>query len=102
MRDHTAETRAKRYDPDHDTVLQRATAIPVAPREPQPAGLTADLLAATANRATLLITHWLALLAGADLDEVLVLDAGRGVERGTWTELMGRSGGRLRGCGSTR
>ncbi|GAA1965453.1 thiol reductant ABC exporter subunit CydD [Kitasatospora viridis] len=58
--------------------------------------LTADLLAATTDRATLLITHRLAPLASADLDEVLVLDAGRVIERGTWHELLAREDGRLR------
>lgn len=47
--------------------------------------LTADLLAATTGRTTLLITH---RLAGLDaVDEILVLDHGRIVERGTWSEL---------------
>ena len=47
--------------------------------------LTADLLAATEGRTTLLITH---RLAGLDaVDEILVLDAGRVVQRGTWSEL---------------
>ncbi len=58
--------------------------------------LTADLLAATEGRATLLITHRLAALAGAGVDEILVLDGGRVVERGDWAELTGRQGGRLR------
>ncbi|WP_435643325.1 thiol reductant ABC exporter subunit CydD [Streptomyces sp. H49] len=47
--------------------------------------LTADLLAATEGRTTLLITH---RLAGLDeVDEVIVLDAGRVVQRGTYAEL---------------
>ncbi|BFV58146.1 thiol reductant ABC exporter subunit CydD [Kitasatospora sp. CMC57] len=47
--------------------------------------LTADLLAATTGRTTLLITH---RLTGLDaVDEILVLDQGRVVERGTWSEL---------------
>ncbi|GLX49802.1 ABC transporter [Streptomyces hygroscopicus subsp. hygroscopicus] len=47
--------------------------------------LTADLLAATEGRTTLLITH---RLAGLDeVDEVLVLDAGRVVQRGPYGEL---------------
>ncbi|MER5861842.1 thiol reductant ABC exporter subunit CydD [Kitasatospora sp. NPDC002040] len=47
--------------------------------------LTADLLAATTGRTTLLITH---RLAGLDaVDEILVLDCGRVVERGSWAEL---------------
>jgi ABC-type multidrug transport system fused ATPase/permease subunit len=55
--------------------------------------LTADLLAATAGRTTVLITH---RLTGLDaVDEVLVLDAGRVVERGTHAELLAR-GGRYR------
>jgi len=52
--------------------------------------LTADLLAATAGRATLLITHE---LDGLDqVDEIVVLDHGRVAERGTHAELI-RSGG---------
>jgi ABC-type multidrug transport system fused ATPase/permease subunit len=52
--------------------------------------LTADLLAATAGRATLLITHD---LDGLDqVDEIVVLDHGRVAERGTHAQLI-RSGG---------
>ncbi|MFC4501202.1 MULTISPECIES: thiol reductant ABC exporter subunit CydD [Streptomyces] len=47
--------------------------------------LTADLLAATEDRTTVLITHRLAGLES--VDEVLVLDAGRVVQRGTYAEL---------------
>ncbi|WP_344403235.1 thiol reductant ABC exporter subunit CydD [Streptomyces longisporus] len=47
--------------------------------------LTADLLAATEGRTTLLITH---RLAGLDaVDEVVVLDEGRVAQRGTYAEL---------------
>ncbi|WP_156727852.1 thiol reductant ABC exporter subunit CydD [Streptomyces apocyni] len=47
--------------------------------------LTADLLAATEGRTTLLITH---RLAGVEaVDEVLVLDEGRVVQRGRYEEL---------------
>ncbi|MFF7528686.1 thiol reductant ABC exporter subunit CydD [Streptomyces bobili] len=47
--------------------------------------LTADLLAATEGRTTLLITH---RLAGLDaVDEVLVLDEGRVVQRGAYAAL---------------
>ncbi len=49
-------------------------------------GILADLLVLTRDRATLLITHRLAGLA--DMDEVLVLDAGHVVERGTHAELL--------------
>jgi ATP-binding cassette, subfamily C, bacterial CydC len=52
--------------------------------------LTADLLAATAGRATLLITHELDNLD--QVDEIVVLDHGRVSERGTHAELI-RSGG---------
>ncbi|WP_344016150.1 thiol reductant ABC exporter subunit CydC, partial [Kitasatospora atroaurantiaca] len=52
--------------------------------------LTADLLAATAGRTTLLITHRLAGLSDESVDEVLVLDHGRVAERGTWSELINR------------
>ena len=48
--------------------------------------LTADLLALTEGRATLLITHRLAGLEA--VDEIVVLDAGRVVERGTHAELL--------------
>ncbi|MEV5800243.1 thiol reductant ABC exporter subunit CydD [Streptomyces collinus] len=47
--------------------------------------LTADLLAATEGRTTLLITHRLAGLEA--VDEVVVLDAGRVVQRGPYAEL---------------
>ena len=50
--------------------------------------LTADLLALTAGRSTLLITHRLADLD--QVDEIIVLDEGRVVERGTHTELLRR------------
>ncbi len=53
--------------------------------------LVADLLDATRGRSTVLITHRLAGLA--EVDEVLVLDAGRVVERGTHARLL-REGGR--------
>ena len=57
------------------------------------AALTADLLALTAGRATLLITHE---LAGLDqVDEVIVLDHGKVAERGTHEQLM-RAGGAYR------
>ncbi|WP_344004328.1 thiol reductant ABC exporter subunit CydD [Streptomyces thermocarboxydovorans] len=47
--------------------------------------LTADLLAATEGRTTLLITH---RMAGLDaVDEVIVLDRGRVVQRGPYEEL---------------
>jgi thiol reductant ABC exporter CydC subunit len=48
--------------------------------------ILADLLALTRDRATLLITHRLAGLQ--ELDEVLVLDRGRVLERGTHAELL--------------
>ncbi|MFJ4687604.1 thiol reductant ABC exporter subunit CydD [Streptomyces sp. NPDC088789] len=52
--------------------------------------LTADLLAATEGRTTLLITH---RLAGLDaVDEVVVLDAGLVVQRGTYAELVAVEG----------
>jgi ABC-type multidrug transport system fused ATPase/permease subunit len=52
--------------------------------------LTADILTATQGRATLLITHD---LDGLDqVDEIVVLDRGRVVARGTHAELL-RSGG---------
>ncbi|MBD0692414.1 thiol reductant ABC exporter subunit CydC, partial [Streptomyces sp. CBMA123] len=57
--------------------------------------LTADLLAATAGRTTVLITHRLAGLDDTTVDEVLVLDAGRVAERGRWSELVADPDGRL-------
>ncbi|MCF3141873.1 thiol reductant ABC exporter subunit CydD [Streptomyces platensis] len=52
--------------------------------------LTADLLTATEGRTTVLITH---RLTGLDaVDEVLVLDGGRAVQRGTYTELAAADG----------
>ncbi|WP_373466720.1 ATP-binding cassette domain-containing protein [Streptomyces umbrinus] len=56
--------------------------------------LTADLLAATEGRTTLLITHRLAGLEA--VDEVIVLDGGCVVERGAYGELV-RGEGALRG-----
>ncbi|MFF3938700.1 thiol reductant ABC exporter subunit CydD [Streptomyces phaeofaciens] len=52
--------------------------------------LTADLLAATEGRTTLLITHRLAGLEA--VDEVVVLDAGRIVQRGPYAELASVEG----------
>ncbi|MEK8144097.1 hypothetical protein NKH18_26215 [Streptomyces sp. M10(2022)] len=52
--------------------------------------LTADLLAATRGRTTVLITH---RLAGLDaVDEVLVLDGGRVVQQGTYAALATQDG----------
>ena len=58
---------------------------------PTAAALARDLLAATAGRTTLHITHRLTGLAA--VDEVLVFHAGRVVERGTHAELL-RNGSR--------
>ncbi|MGO9959583.1 MAG: thiol reductant ABC exporter subunit CydC [Solirubrobacteraceae bacterium] len=52
--------------------------------------IVADLLDVTRGRTTLLITHRLAGLE--EIDEVLVLDAGRVLERGTHAELVGAGG----------
>jgi len=52
--------------------------------------LTADLLAVTRGRATLFITHELDGLA--EVDEIVVLDAGRVSERGTHQQLLGSDG----------
>ncbi|MFJ6774921.1 thiol reductant ABC exporter subunit CydC, partial [Kitasatospora sp. NPDC091257] len=57
--------------------------------------LTADLLAATEGRTTVLITHRLAGLDDTTVDEVLVLDGGRVAERGRWSELVADPDGRL-------
>ncbi|WAP57078.1 thiol reductant ABC exporter subunit CydD [Streptomyces sp. S465] len=52
--------------------------------------LTADLLSATQGRTTVLITH---RLAGLDaVDEVIVLDGGRAVQRGTYQDLASADG----------
>ncbi|MEV5710972.1 thiol reductant ABC exporter subunit CydC [Actinoallomurus sp. NPDC052274] len=52
--------------------------------------LTADLLAATEGRTTLLVTH---RLAGLDaVDEIVVLDGGRVAQRGGHTDLLARPG----------
>ncbi len=54
------------------------------------AALTADVLAVTAGRATLLITHE---LEGLDqVDEIIVLDHGRVVQRGTHAQLIRTDG----------
>ncbi|MFD3586755.1 thiol reductant ABC exporter subunit CydD [Streptomyces sp. NPDC058683] len=52
--------------------------------------LTADLLAATEGRTTVLITHRLAGLEA--VDEVIVLDEGRVVQRGPYAELAAVAG----------
>jgi ABC-type multidrug transport system fused ATPase/permease subunit len=52
--------------------------------------ILADLLAGTRDRTTLLITHRLTGLE--EFDEVLVLDRGRVLERGTHAELLGFDG----------
>ncbi|MFF7648754.1 thiol reductant ABC exporter subunit CydD [Streptomyces sp. NPDC007983] len=52
--------------------------------------LTADLLTATRGRTTVLITHRLAGLEA--VDEVIVLDGGRAVQRGRYAELAAADG----------
>ncbi|WP_405736975.1 thiol reductant ABC exporter subunit CydD [Streptomyces sp. NBC_01537] len=52
--------------------------------------LTADLLAATTGRTTVLITHRLHGLA--EVDEIVVLDHGRIVQRGTYEDLAATDG----------
>lgn len=56
--------------------------------------LTADLLDATRvhDRTTLIVTHRLAGLAGDAVDEIVVLDAGRVVQRGSYRELAAADG----------
>lgn len=54
--------------------------------------LTADLLAATRGRTTVLITHRLAGLADGAVDEVVVLSGGRVVQRGGYDELAAVEG----------
>jgi ABC-type multidrug transport system fused ATPase/permease subunit len=52
--------------------------------------LITDLLAATRDRTTLLITHDLEGLER--VDEIVVLDRGRVIQRGTHRDLLGRDG----------
>jgi ATP-binding cassette subfamily C protein CydCD len=52
--------------------------------------IVADVLAVARERATLLITHRLTGLK--EVDEVLVLDRGQVVERGTHAELLALDG----------
>ncbi len=67
---------------------------PVAGLEPETRhAITADLLTVTAGRSTLLITHDLDSLD--QVDEIIVLDAGRVTERGTHSGLL-RAGGLYR------
>jgi thiol reductant ABC exporter CydC subunit len=54
--------------------------------QPTADALSRDLLTATADRATVLITHRLAALDG--VDEIIVLDDGAVVERGTHHQLL--------------
>ncbi|WP_207945730.1 thiol reductant ABC exporter subunit CydC [Actinomadura sp. 7K534] len=55
--------------------------------------LTADLLAATEGRTTLLVTHRLAGLDAVDaVDEIIVLDKGGVTDRGTHDELLTHPG----------
>jgi ATP-binding cassette, subfamily C, bacterial CydC len=68
---------------------------PTAHLDPQAAAaLTADLLAVTAGRSTLLITHDLAGLE--QVDEIVVLDRGKVTARGTHRELSSADGPYLR------
>lgn len=62
--------------------------------------LTADLLAATTGRTTVLITHRLTGLE--EVDEILVLDRGRVVQRGTHPELAAADGPFRRGLDRER
>jgi thiol reductant ABC exporter CydC subunit len=52
--------------------------------------IVADVLAATREHATLLVTHRLARLS--EVDEILVLDSGRVIERGTQNQLLQSQG----------
>ncbi len=58
--------------------------------QPAADAMTADLLDLTSGRSTLLITH---RIAGLDaVDEVMVLDGGRVIERGTHDQLLAAGG----------
>jgi ABC-type multidrug transport system fused ATPase/permease subunit len=68
--------------------------------EPTAAALISDLLDAGNGRTTVLVTH---RLAGLDsVDEILVLDDGGMVERGTHEDLINRSAGRYRAMWQAR
>ena len=54
------------------------------------AAIMATILATTVGRTTVLLTHDLAALP--EMDEVVVLDAGRVAQRGTHEELLGVPG----------
>ena len=54
--------------------------------------LTADLLVATRDRTTLIITHRLAALADGAVDEIVVLDRGRVIQRGPYDLLAAADG----------
>ncbi len=56
--------------------------------EPTAAALTRDLIRAGAGRTVVLVTHRLADLHTLDLDEIIVLDAGRVVQRGGPAEVV--------------
>jgi ATP-binding cassette, subfamily C, bacterial CydC len=85
-RQRLALTRALLADPDL-LILDE----PTAHLDPEAAAaLTADLLAVTAGRSTLLITHDLTGLE--QVDEIVVLDRGKVVQRGTYRELIGAEG----------
>jgi ABC-type multidrug transport system fused ATPase/permease subunit len=71
---------------------------PTAHLDPEAAAaLTADLLAVTAGRSTLLITHDLTGLE--QVDEIVVLDRGKVTARGTYRELIAAEGPYRRLCG---
>ena len=62
--------------------------------------LTADLLDLTDGRSVVLITH---RLAGLDsVDEILVMDGGRVVERGNHDQLLDQGGRYCRACGGRK
>ena len=78
---------------DGEAFAQAIDGLPMQAVDLDPAAadaLMADLLTVTEGRSLLLITHRLAGLES--VDEILVMDAGRVIERGTHDELLAEGG----------